>query len=125
MDACFAVLGIIAHLTLSRGDSHLAVGLGIGVVDTIHAAVLLVMTVASLKAYSIIAGMDINPNPVSFLNDFLLLICIPAFFLLAGTVLTASRYYVLQEGVMKLAIGHAFVQVLSVSNNSSTLRFLL
>ena len=38
-------------------------------------------TGATIWSYYSIAKLDINPNPISFLDDLLLLICIPSYFL--------------------------------------------
>ena len=34
-----------------------------------------------MKVYYKIAHLDINPNPISFLDDMLLFVCLPSFFL--------------------------------------------
>lgn len=33
------------------------------------------------QIYYKISGLEVNPNPISFLDDLLLLICIPSFFM--------------------------------------------
>ena len=49
--------------------------------DSFESVMLLIMIIASIWAYYSIYKLDINPNPISFLDDLLLIICIPSFFL--------------------------------------------
>jgi hypothetical protein len=42
---------------------------------------LLLMTVAVILAYRKLTQLDVNSHPISLLDDLLLFICIPAFFL--------------------------------------------
>ena len=49
--------------------------------DTFESIMLVGMIAATIWSYYSIAKLDINPNPISFLDDLLLLICIPSFFL--------------------------------------------
>ena len=44
---------------------------------------LLLMTVTVILAYRKLTQLDINQHPISLLDDLLLFICIPAFFLYA------------------------------------------
>ena len=39
------------------------------------------MILASISLYLNLYKLDVNPHPISFLDDLLLLICLPAFFL--------------------------------------------
>ena len=50
--------------------------------DSFESIMLCAMILASLWAYYGVYKLDINPNPISFLDDLLLIICIPSFFLL-------------------------------------------
>ena len=50
--------------------------------DCFESIMLCAMILASLWAYYGVYKLDINPNPISFLDDLLLIICIPSFFLL-------------------------------------------
>ena len=49
--------------------------------DTFESIMLVGMIAATIWSYYSIAKLDINPNPISFLDDLLLLICIPSYFL--------------------------------------------
>ena len=49
--------------------------------DSFECVMLVAMIVASVWAYYSIYKLDINPNPISFLDDLLLIICMPSFFL--------------------------------------------
>ena len=40
-----------------------------------------ILTIASLHAYYIVACLDVNPAPISFLDDMLLFFCLPSFFM--------------------------------------------
>ncbi|XP_044729577.1 proton channel OtopLc-like [Chrysoperla carnea] len=53
-------------------------------INTITELILLIlMTISGMAAYRQISKLDINPHPISLLDDLLLFICIPAFFLYA------------------------------------------
>ena len=49
--------------------------------DVFETIMLAGMVGATIWSYYSIAKLDINPNPISFLDDLLLLICIPSYFL--------------------------------------------
>ena len=49
--------------------------------DGIENVMLLSMIVATIWAYYSVYKLDINPHPISLLDDLLLLICLPAFFI--------------------------------------------
>ena len=42
------------------------------------------------KVYWQVSRLDVNPNPISFLDDLLLIICLPAFFVYSGLTIIAS-----------------------------------
>ena len=63
---------------------HLGNGLKIGVLS--------LLIIASIIAYFIIAQFDVNPEPISFLDDMLLLMCLPSFFLYSLVALGPSIY---------------------------------
>ena len=43
--------------------------------------IMLILSIACIYAYYIVACLDVNPNPISFLDDLLLFFCLPSFFL--------------------------------------------
>ena len=49
--------------------------------DSIESLILASMVFASLWVYYSIYKLDVNPNPISFLDDLLLIICLPSFFI--------------------------------------------
>lgn len=49
--------------------------------DGIESAMLCIMIMASIWVYVGIYQLDVNPNPISFLDDLLLFVCLPSFFL--------------------------------------------
>ena len=60
-------------------------------IATIRSATdLLVMIAATIWVYYCISKLDVNPNPISFLDDMLLLICLPSIFLYCGLNLVAA-----------------------------------
>ena len=111
----FGFLGLIAYFTLGQADTDLKKNLANYIADSIHSCILLLMTLTSIKVYAIIADLDVNPNPVNFLDDLLLFICIPAHFLLAICIITPSLYYIVYLGTMEQSIGQVIVYILSVS----------
>ena len=50
--------------------------------DSIECVMLTCMIIASVLVYCGIYRLDVNPSPISFLDNLLLLICFPSFFLL-------------------------------------------
>ena len=52
--------------------------------------VLSILILATLYAYYIIAQFDVNPNPISFLDDLLLFCCLPSFFLYTAVCLSPT-----------------------------------
>ena len=53
-------------------------------------AIFFSMSLACISLYYKIAQRDVNPNPISFLDDLLLIICLPAFFLFGILSLVAN-----------------------------------
>lgn len=68
---------------------------------------LLLMTVTGIFAYHQITKLDINLNPISLLDDLLLFICIPAFFLSAIFTLVPAIHY-----------GHVWIIIATVAKVS-------
>ena len=60
--------------------------------DTIESIMLATMIVASAMAYYNIGHLDVNPHPVSFLDDFLLLVCLPSFLIYSTLNLISGTY---------------------------------
>ena len=69
-----AVIGLILFFVLEGNNSKY-------VNEIIEDGMLLSMIVASFWVYFSLYKLDVNPHPISFLDDLLLLICLPAFFL--------------------------------------------
>ena len=69
-----AVIGLILFFVLEDHQSKYIGGV-------IEGGMLLSMIVASFWVYFSLYKLDVNPHPISFLDDLLLLICLPAFFL--------------------------------------------
>ena len=60
------------------------------VAQTMECAIFFSMSLACISLYYKIAQRDVNPNPISFLDDLLLIICLPAFFLFGILSLVAN-----------------------------------
>ena len=69
-----AVIGLILFYVLEDHQSKYISGV-------LEGGMLLSMIVASFWVYFSLYKLDVNPHPISFLDDLLLLICLPAFFL--------------------------------------------
>ena len=70
---CVAIIGLILFFNL---DKHHAKYVN----EVVESLMLLSMITASLWFYFSLYSLDVNPHPISFLDDLLLLICLPAFF---------------------------------------------
>ena len=69
--------------------------------DSIEYVIITSMIIASLLVYKGIFKLDVNPNPISFLDNLLLLICLPAFLLLCIlNVISGSQKHMLNSGVL-------------------------
>jgi len=82
------VMALIIIVNESHCDPSYSVTLG-------HALRITVMTIiifVSLLAYFIISTLDVNPHPISFLDDMLLFMCLPFFFLYFFVCLGPSLY---------------------------------
>ena len=49
--------------------------------NLLRIVVMCILSVASIYCYYIVACLDVNPNPISFLDDLLLFFCLPSFFM--------------------------------------------
>ena len=68
-----------------------------------------VMIIATIAAYIKVAQLDVNPHPISFLDDLLLFLCIPSFILYALVCLIPDLF----PGSMDL--DYLITQLLTVS----------
>ena len=69
-------------------DPALAFTLG----NWLQIAICLVLLAATLYTYFVMSQFDINPHPISFLDDMLLFFCMPSFFLYAIICLGPSVF---------------------------------
>ena len=60
------------------------------VAQTMECAIFFSMSLACISLYYKIAQRDVNPNPISFLDDLLLIVCLPAHFLFGILSLAAN-----------------------------------
>lgn len=110
-----SILGLISFFTFISEDKDIEqIKLAYYFADSVHATILFLMTIASIKIYGIIADLDVNPHPVDFLDDLLLFVCVPAHFVLAICIIMPSVYYVGYLAKSEEAIGQIIVQSLSV-----------
>ena len=72
-----AFIGIILFIVLDQGDPETSVIVN----DVFETLMLCGMIGATVWSYYSICKLDINPNPISFLDDLLLIICLPSYFL--------------------------------------------
>ena len=70
---CVAIIGLILFFNLDENHAKY-------VNEVVESLMLLSMIAASLWFYFSLYSLDVNPHPISFLDDLLLLICLPAFF---------------------------------------------
>ena len=71
------VCSLFVLLTEGSCDNNAAITVG----NSLQISVLSILTLATLYAYYSITRFDVNPNPISFLDDLLLFFCLPSFFL--------------------------------------------
>ena len=109
-----AVVGLITFGTLGNSKDPFKQTLSFYLADSIHALLLLVMILSSIKVYSIISELHVNPHPVELLDDLLLFVCIPSHIVLAICVVAPSLYYIYYLGTYMEAIGQVVVNVLMV-----------
>ena len=91
-----AVVGIVVYLSLSSHcgkDSkedieYCRVALWFN--DAIESIILVAMIAATVWVYYCITRLDVNPSPISFLDDLLLFICVPFFLLYCTLNLVAA-----------------------------------
>ena len=57
-----------------------------------------ILMIATIAAYVKLAELEVNPDPISFLDDLLLFICIPSFILYALVCLTVEVVHESEDG---------------------------
>ena len=75
------VFVIITSIVVIINEGNCNPDLAQDVGNCLHITVLAILIVNSLYAYYVIAHFDVNPDPISFLDDMLLFLCLPSFFL--------------------------------------------
>ena len=82
--ATMMVIVIVCSLfvLLTEGSCQNSVAITVG--NSLQISVLSILTLATLYAYYSITRFDVNPDPISFLDDLLLFFCLPSFFLYAA-----------------------------------------
>lgn len=76
------IVCVIVHLVWQKSCDQLFVDSALTLSYLIECINLFLMLIATILTYINIVKLDVNPHPVSFLDDLLLLICIPSYFLL-------------------------------------------
>lgn len=84
--------------------------------EAVNSFILFVLVVACIRLYIIISAFEVNPNPIEFLEDILLFLCVPAFFFLslcsAGPYLLALVH--LEENKFRFGLGAVVLNLLEV-----------
>ncbi|TRY73189.1 hypothetical protein TCAL_00941, partial [Tigriopus californicus] len=75
------LIGLILFFILIGSTDCDLVSVGITINDSVESVLLAFLIIATVWAYWRMGHLDVNPNAVSFLDDLLLVICIPSFFL--------------------------------------------
>ena len=89
--ALMVVVIVICIFVLIQGggcDPALAITLG----NWLQISTSLILIAATLYTYFVMSQFDINPHPISFLDDMLLFCCMPSFFLYAYFCLGPSLF---------------------------------
>ncbi|XP_023718681.1 proton channel OtopLc isoform X2 [Cryptotermes secundus] len=74
-----SIVSIILFCIAMADNEFVSMGLTVNAISEL--ILLLLMTVAVILAYRKLTQLDVNSHPISLLDDLLLFICIPAFFL--------------------------------------------
>ena len=70
---------VCSLVILTMGESsHYETETQIG--NLLRLSVMTILTLASIYGYYVVSLLDVNPNPISFLDDLLLFFCLPSFF---------------------------------------------
>ena len=83
------VVSIFVLVREGSCDPDLAITVG----NWLQITVIFILILATIYAYMVIAQFDVNPHPISFLDDMLLFFCLPSFFLYAFLCLGPSVFY--------------------------------
>ncbi|XP_071452896.1 proton channel OtopLc-like [Hetaerina americana] len=102
-----SVVSIILFFVAMADKEYVETGLVVNSITEL--TLLVVMTLTSGIAYHQISRLDINHHPVSFLDDLLLFLCIPAFFLYAIFSIVPAV-----EKTSYLSITNTILQVIQV-----------
>ena len=78
-----SIIGIVIYFVLTKSSSCETQDVGDNVNDYFEMSMLLVMIAVTVWVYQKLAKLDVNPHPISALDDLLLYICIPSFFFYA------------------------------------------
>jgi len=78
-----SIVGIATFFILQSSDDCNVKDNGNTVNNSFEIAMLLALIIMTLCVYAKIVHLDVNPNPISFLDDLLLLLCVPMFFFYA------------------------------------------
>lgn len=84
---------VIVHLTWQNSCNQVLVDASLTLSYIIECIILSVMIIATIWTYINIVKLDINPHSISFLDDLLLLICIPSYFLLFAFSLAPNIFH--------------------------------
>ena len=86
------VFAIVSSIIVIANESNCDPDYGILLGNILKATVLVILIFTSALAYYILAQFDVNPRPISYLNDSLLFLCIPSFFCYGLLSLGCSFY---------------------------------
>ena len=85
------VVVISIFVLVREGGCNSELTLQIG--NSLQIAILSILLIATVYTYYVIIHFDINPHPISFLDDSLLFFCLPSFFLYGFICLGPSIAY--------------------------------
>ena len=77
------VLVLVTSIFVIITEGNCDPSLGITVGNILKISVLSIILIATVYVYYVLAHFDVNPEPISFLDDMLLFLCLPSFFLYA------------------------------------------
>jgi hypothetical protein len=78
-----AIIGIALFFILSAAANCNIKEAGKEINHYFEITMLSVMIVVTVWVYAKLSTLDVNPHPISFLDDLLLFICVPSYFLYA------------------------------------------
>ena len=94
------MIGVIVYMSLSNSycdnivENELAKCEGaLWANDSIESIILIVMIASSAWVYYCITQLDVNPSPISLLDDMLLFLCIPFFILYCALNLVSAAMF--------------------------------